>query len=196
MLTRRKNDTKQLRVLSKPVLSLAKRQHLVRLGRVRAEDAHQPIHGFMFLPRRQDVAFCGGHVHDLDLMVVVRQVTLPGDTKVVRLILDFRVPFNFPHIVALGDAHQEHTLKSLLAGYHHYRRADIDHWRVFTPAIYVAHVIELRDMMHALHLQQVNDIEFEGPHLRLYLADLFAESQLDSLIDFINSSVIHTKATT
>lgn len=179
-----------LKPLKKAVQSYVKRQHLVSLGTVQSDDHHQPIKGFMLLPKTYDQEYATGHVSGIDIALVVRSVGLPGrDTPLHRLVLEMHVPFAFPHLVALGSAHEESDLKSLMVRFHHYQRADVHPWRVFTAAESLPHVDSLRALLHELANHGIDDVEFDGAVMRLYIEELENESKIDSLVQFVTDTV-------
>ena len=185
----------QISNLQKAVRSYTKRQHLASLGDVGPDDAHQPVKGFMQLADHSDSEFSSGHVHGIDVLLVVRSVNLPGKKEpITRLIVEYELPFNFPHVVALGGQHEEAHVKSLLAGYHHYQRFDTANWRVFTHAQSIPHLPQMQAMLEALSDHQISDVEFESSKLRIYYESLQDSGELDAMFDFIKESVAYSQA--
>ena len=182
--------------LRKAAKSYAKRQHMVSLGRVNAQDAHQPIKGFMWLPDAVDHEFSTGHIQGFDVAMTVRSALLPGRQQPIeRLIMEFHTPFSFPHIIALGSAHEEETLRVLLAGYHQYHRTDTGAWRVFTHIQSVPHIALLQDLLSALYEQGASDVEVEEGRMRLYFESLpETDGKIDAIVTFVKDLIAENTA--
>jgi len=172
--------------LAKFVASYAKRQHLVFLGDVDQDDNHSKISGFLLQPKHRDYAYSQGHIQGIDVALVVRSVTLPNHSDIVtRMIIEFTLDQAFPHVIALGNEHDEAYFKALLARYHHYSRNDVGPWKVFAEATVMPEIAHLKDLLLRIHETGVADVELENTHLRLYLSESSIEEDIDRLVGYV-----------
>ncbi|MDX1766258.1 MAG: hypothetical protein R3313_04890 [Candidatus Saccharimonadales bacterium] len=172
--------------LAKFIAAYAKRQHLVNLGNVDANDEHSKIGGFLLQPKHKDYAYSQGHVQGLDISLAVRSVSLPNYPEIItRLILEVSLPEDFPHVIALGDEHDEDYFRSLLARYHHYARSDIGPWKMFAEATIMPEIAHLKELLLKVHELEVADAELEGQSLRLYIHDFERQDEIDLLVSAV-----------